>query len=526
MQHYLIPHAIEQSAERYPDHEALRCQGQSLTYAELESGSNKLARLLIDQGVRKRDRVGVYLNKSLETIVAIYGIMKTGAAYVPMDPLAPLSRLIFILNDCDIRHVVSHPPKLSTLIEMVAAESPLDCVIGVPPQADLAVRAFAWDAVNDMPDTKLQSVNLMEHDLAYIMYTSGSTGAPKGMMHTHYSGLSYAKMSAKVYGVNHTDRLSNHSPLHFDMSTFDYFTGPLMGATTIVIPEGYTKLPASLSKLIEDERITIWYSVTSALVQLLLRGVLEQRDLSALRWVNFGGEPFPPQHLYALMKLIPNARFSNVYGPAEVNQCTYYHVPSGNPDNNDSVPIGGIWENAEGLVADENDHIVADGEVGELLVRTPTMMKGYWKRADLNERAFYRRPVFAGYDDIFYRTGDLVQMQRDGNYRFLGRKDRQIKTRGYRVELDEIENVLSSHPAIAENAVYGIPNDEGGQDIAAAVILKISMDITTADLKNYLSDLVPHYAVPVQITPMIEFPRTGSGKIDRRALQTLAQERS
>jgi acyl-coenzyme A synthetase/AMP-(fatty) acid ligase len=296
----------------------------------------------------------------------------------------------------------------------------------------------------------------------------------------------------------------------------------LSGATTVIIPEAYTKLPASLSKLIQDERLTIWYSVPFALIQLLLRGALESRDLSSLRWILFGGEPFPPKHLRALMQRLPQARFSNVYGPAEVNQCTYYHLNPISEDSNESIPIGVVWNNAEGLVLDNQDNVVLPGEIGELVVRTPTMMKGYWARPDLNQKAFYRRPVFDQYEDIFYRTGDLVQQQADGNYRFLGRKDRQIKTRGHRVELDEVENLLSTHSQIEEAAVYAVPDDEGSLRLEGAVLLRNNSECTEADLKKHLTGLLPAYAVPAKIQVVTEFPRTTSGKIDRRALQERA----
>jgi amino acid adenylation domain-containing protein len=518
---YLIPHILDSAAERYPEHEAMRFLGQALTYSQWAGRANALARLLVDQGVQRGDRVGIFLNKSLESAVALYGIMKAGAAYVPLDPSAPPARLAFVVRDCGIRILISQPAKLAALRELSGMDTGLECIIGVPPVEDSSLRTIPWDEVGFTGEAGLRLVQT-EDDLAYIMYTSGSTGTPKGIMHTHASGLSYARLSAELYGVTHADRLSNHSPLHFDMSTFDYFSGPLAGATTVIIPEAYTKLPASLSKLIQDERLSIWYSVPFALIQLLLRGALESRDLSSLRWVLFGGEPFPPKHLRALMQRLPQARFSNVYGPAEVNQCTYYHVETVSEEPSESIPIGVVWDNAEGLVLDSQDRQVTPGEVGELVVRTPTMMRGYWSRPDLNQKAFYRRPVFNLYEDVFYRTGDLVQQMEDGNFRFLGRKDRQVKTRGYRVELDEIENSLSAHEQVEENAVYAVPDEEGSARIEAAVLLKNQSGCTEADLKRYLTGLLPWYAVPGKILLVSEFPRTTSGKIDRRALQERA----
>jgi amino acid adenylation domain-containing protein len=512
---YLLPHILDQGADRYPDHEAMRFNGQALTYAEWHRRAGNLARVLAEQGVRRGDRVGVYLHKCLETAVAIYGIWKAGAAYVPLDPLAPLARLTFALNDCGVRHLITQPAKLET-VKQLLPQTQVECVIGVA--GEVSARTISWAEV-ERGAQPAPDVLMMEDDLAYVMYTSGSTGTPKGLMHTHASGLSYARLSAQQYAVSHTDRLGNHSPLHFDMSTFEYFTGPMCGATTIIIPEPVTKLPASLSKLIETERLTIWYSVTTAIVQMVLRGALPQRDLSALRWINYGGEPFPPQKLRELQKLVPHAQISNVYGPAEVNQCTYYTVPPLAEGYDESIPIGYVWADSEGLLLGEDDQPVAAGEIGELVMRTPTMMRGYWGRPDLNAKAFFRRRVFDHYEDVFYRTGDLMKVDAEGLLRFYGRKDRQIKTRGYRVELDEVETALSLHPAVGECAAYAVPDDEGGQLVEAAIIVKKDHSTTEGELKSEVALRLPPYAVPYKIRLLDDFPRTGTGKIDRRALR-------
>jgi amino acid adenylation domain-containing protein len=520
---YLLSHLIDCSAERFPDKVALRFNGASLTYAEWVRRANNLAHALRERGVKRGDRVAVYLNKSFETAIAIYGIWKAGAAYVPFDPLAPTSRLTFVTNDCGIRHIVSHEAKRDGVKNLIAAGGGIKHILGIDSMQNNIDRSdvvcASWNEINARNEAA-PSVRLTEQDLAYVMYTSGSTGAPKGLMHTHYSGMSYAKLSAHTYDVNHTDIISNHNALHFDMSTFDLFTSPLCGATTVIIPEALTKLPASLSKLIQDERISIWYSVPFALIQLLLRGALNQRDCSSLRWVTYGGEPFPPKHLRALQRLWQHARFSNVYGPAEVNQCTYYHLPPLADDFDESIPLGVMWDDSEGLIVDDNDAPVAVGEIGELLVRAPTMMRGYWNRPDLNERAFFQQTICGNFDATFYRTGDLVYMHEDGNMRFIGRKDRQVKTRGFRVELDEVEKSLSQHESIEECAVFAIPDEESNNLIHAAVILRDNViGVDEAALKQHLLDLVPWYAVPTKIVIRENFPRTGSGKIDRKALK-------
>ena len=518
---YLLPQAVDRAAQRDPGHEAMRFAGATLTYGELAARSDRLARTLADQGVARGDRVALLLDKGLDCAVAIHGIMKAGAAYVPLDPSAPSQRHAFITRDCGIRHLVTNPRRLDAVRRLLAERVPVECAIGLEPSDNLPVRAVSWTEVETAPAVA-PNAGTIEQDLAYILYTSGSTGVPKGVMHTHRSALSFAEIAARTYGLRAEDRLSNHAPLHFDLSTLDYFGAAVAGATTIIIPEAYTKLPASLSKLMEDERLTVLYAVPFALVQLALHGALERRDLAALRWVLFGGEPFPPKHLRALMTSLPGARFSNVYGPTEVNGVTYYIVPPLPAGSDEPIPIGVPYDNVELLIVDDEDRPVERGEPGHLLVRSPTMMRGYWSRADLNARAFYRRPAFGVYEDVFHRTGDMVRVLPDGNLAFLGRRDRQIKARGYRVELDEVEAALLTHAAVEAAAVFPVAEANGGTAIGAAVVLRAGAAATQEELVRHAAAQLPAYALPERITVLAEFPRTSTDKIDRLRLEAMA----
>lgn len=526
---FLIHQTIDKSASRFPEKEAFRFRDESICYQELAQKTNQLAHALRNLGVKKGDRVGIYLHKSLECAIAIHGIMKAGAAYVPLDPIAPLDRIGDIIQDCTITHIVTNDAMRQQIERLSSMSLGLTCVVGLSElvasvEAQHSPVTISWADVSAQATT-LPDVSIMEQDLAYIIYTSGSTGTPKGIMHTHASGLAYARMAAELYNLTPDDRLSNFPPLHFDQSTFDYFSGPLVGATTVIIPEEHTKLPASLSQLIEDERLTIWYSVPFALIQLLLRGVLHERDLTSLRWIIYGGEPFPIKHLRALQALLPNAQFSNNFGPAETNQCTYYTLPQLVADNDDPIPIGQICPNMSSLIVDENDDPVSVQEVGELLVRSPTMMQGYWNRPERNARAFYQKEDVGGLVERYYRTGDLVRYGEDGLLYFLGRKDRQIKSRGYRIELDEIEAALLTHPAVEECAVFPVHDQDGNNLIRAAAILKPEMNASQGMLLKHLGQRLPAYAVPISLDLVDTFPRTTSNKIDRRALQKAAVEK-
>ncbi|MBE0411263.1 MAG: AMP-binding protein [Anaerolineales bacterium] len=387
---YLISQAVTHTTEKTPDLEAIRFSGQSMTYGMLESRSNSLARVLVENDIRRGDRVGIYMNKSLETVIAMYAIMKAGGAYVPLDPLAPVNRTAFVIKDCGIRHVVSNDTKVDSLRKILSDESPMEHLLGVTPQTDFQANCIPWEELASAPDHPL-SLNLTEQDLAYILYTSGSTGNPKGIMHTHRSGLSFAEWAADEYQLTQLDRVSNHAPLHFDLSTFDYFATAISGGCTVIIPEALTKFPANLSRLIESERITVWYSVPFALIQLLERGDLTSHDTSALRWILFAGEVFPTKHLRALMNQLPDVRFSNLFGPTETNVCTYYHLDGLPQDNDETIPIGKACTNIEDLVVDTNDRPVEPGEVGELLIRGGVVMKGYWGQPEKLTAGRYRK---------------------------------------------------------------------------------------------------------------------------------------
>ncbi len=520
----LIHHYVDVWAERSPQNVAAAFVDERLSYTQLSRLSNQLAHILIGRGVSRWDRVGIYMDKSLYTPVAMYGIMKAGAAYVPLDPSAPPERTAGVIADCGITHVISARNKLARLHSLEQSGTVLNTVIGPTPEqasqraAGATFSCIGWDEVMSSEFTALPPVKILSSDLAYIIYTSGSTGRPKGIMHTHASGLAFARWAASEYTLGADDRLSNHAPLHFDLSIFDFFAAAVSGARTVVIPEDYTKLPASYSQMLVDQGITVLFTVPFALVQLLLRGMLGQRDLSALRWVLFGGEPFAPRHLHDLMQALPGPRYDNMYGPAEVNGVTHHTLP-GPPPDDQAIPIGPISQISECLIVDADNQPVAQGEIGELLVRSPTMMRGYWNRPDLNAKAFHRVQALPEYELVYYRTGDLVRDTGDGQLMFAGRKDRQIKVRGYRVELDEIETALLSNPQVEEGAVISVPDIEGSQQIRAFAILKGGAEADDRALMSHLKDRLPWYAAPAQVTLTENFPRTTTGKIDRTTLR-------
>lgn len=520
---FLLTHLVDRAAERVPDNDAASFGDSSLSWAELSAASARVASSLHALGVRRGDCVGILARKGLISPVAIHGILRAGAAYVPIDPFAPVARQELIVRDCGIRHIVADATAAPVLRRLTEAGVSLTGLVG-PKGSDVpGVECVSWDDVDAAPPLSADP-DTIELDLAYVLYTSGSTGVPKGVTHTHRSALSFAEVAARTYGFGPEDRLTNHAPLHFDLSTMDYFSAAVAGATTVVVSEAHTRFPASLSTLLEEQRVTVLYVVPLVLTHLLVNGALEQRDLSRLRWVLFGGEPFPTPTLREVMRALPDARFSNVYGPTEVNGVTYWNVPPLRDDDDRPIPIGGPFENVQMRIVDPGGAPVADGEPGELLVRTPSMMVGYWGRPDLDGSAFERVMRAEGaVEEVFHRTGDLVRRRDDGTLAFLGRKDRQIKSRGYRVELDEVEAAFAGHPAVVASAAYGVAADDGSQRIHAAVTLRDPALATSSELMRYAGDVLPRYALPDRLSILEAFPRTSSGKIDRLALRDRAE---
>lgn len=506
---FLVHSPVPHFARLTPDHPALSLQGASLSYAELDRASNQLAGALLRHGLEPRDRVGIFMHKSLELGVAIYAILKAGGAFVPLDPFLPVERLAFILRDCGIRQLISSDA-LSHRLNQLEPSHPLH-LYGVG--AETPFPSVPWDEVYGLAEVAPEA-RLIDQDLAYLMYTSGSTGEPKGMMHTHLGSVSYARWGARHVGLGPGDRVASHAPLHFDLSIFDFFSTAQAGGTVVLVPEPVTKFPASWTRYIQDEGITVVFTVPHTLVDMLERGAMDQRDLSSLRWILFGGEPFPPKHLRALMDALPGVRFTNVYGPAEAPSCTCYDVPPLPPGSDEPIPIGTVSENSADLILGEDDRECPVGEPGELCIRSSTLTRGYWNRPDLNERVFLRRPGFGPFPDVYFRTGDVVVRDEEGLLHFLGRKDRMVKTRGHRVELADVEAALTSHPAVLEAAAFVVPDGRGSRDIEASVTLRSGAVSDASDLLRHARTRLPGYAVPRRITILDDLPRTSSGKVD------------
>jgi amino acid adenylation domain-containing protein len=527
---YLLHQFLGASARRSPEKTAVISGEQSLSYEALDALTNQLAGMLQARGVAPGDRVGIYVSKSLASVVSVFAILKAGACYVPLDPGAPAQRLAYIIRDSGITTLLTSAAKVAGIQAMFPHDCPLRTVVlvdcdlpaerrpttaSVPPD----VTVVSWNEVVAWPAVPLPENLAIETDTAYILYTSGSTGTPKGVMISHRNSLTFVNWAAECVGLTAADRVSSHAPLHFDLSIFDIFSSCRAGATTILVPEGSATFPVQLTKLIEHERITVWYSVPSVLTLLVLYGQLTAHDLSCLRAIIFAGEVFPVKYLRQLMTPLPQARYLNWYGPTETNVCTSYEVPLLDPERTTPIPIGKACANTEVFaVNNTGEKVTRPDESGELYVRGPSLMQGYWGHPEKTAKVLIRNPFQPHFHELVYRTGDIVTLDADGNYLYLGREDGMIKTRGYRVELGEIEAVLYGHPAIREVAVLPVPDEVLGNRLRAVISLYEGALLTREQVLAFCNQQLPHYMVPDAIEFREALPKTSTGKTDRVSL--------
>ncbi|MGE3283106.1 MAG: amino acid adenylation domain-containing protein [Alphaproteobacteria bacterium] len=501
---------LRESARQFPERIAVEePDGCSIRYAQLDSISDSIRDRLVDHGVAAGDRVGLYLEKSLASVAAIFGILKCGAAYVPVDPHAPVERNRYIFADCSVRVVVTDSARAEKL--------------RAPDQEGLAFRdliCYTPEELNSpivmMAGTVECTESPADEPLAYILYTSGSTGRPKGVMHSHRTALSFIDWCSEEFSPVPEDRFSSHAPFHFDLSIFDLFASIKHGAAVVLIGEELGKQPMRLAPVIAESRISVWYSTPSILRLLTEFGRLEKLDLSRLRLLLFAGEIFPMKHLAALHRLMPHPRYYNLYGPTETNVCTFFKADGKLIETRERpLPIGLVCSGDEALVVDVADKPVEEGQDGELLIRGGSVMLGYWNLKEQNERAFYIDAV----GQAWYRTGDIVREQEKGVYIYLGRRDRMVKRRGFRVELGEIETALNNHPDVMEAAVIAKSDSDGQVSVEAFLAWSAASEPSILQLKKYCTGALPAYMAPDRFRFLPSLPKTSTDKVDYQKLK-------
>jgi len=535
MQH--LSQLLELAAARRPDHVALEDEhGRTLTYAALLHGADRLATRLARWGAGRGDRVGLWLPKSLEAVTAVHGILHSGAAYVPVDPTGPAARAVTIFAASGVKAVVVSSSLAPALRAAWPGHGPLPRLIKVDEPECSPTSAepsrdddpALWPTIgNDALWSEIEADDAPAplppdrdpEDLAYILFTSGSTGQPKGVMLSHANAFTFLDWCQETLGPwNPDDRFSSHAPLHFDLSVFDLYVACRNAVTLVLIGESLAKEPALLGDFLAQRRISVWYSAPSILALLAEHGGLDRQGMVAPRLVLFAGEVFPIGPLRGLRRLWPDARLWNLYGPTETNVCTAQSIPAVIPDDRIApYPIGSVCPPLSARVVDEEGRDVPAGTLGELVIAGPGVMRGYFGQAELTAQAFFTDNE----GPRWYRTGDLVVDSGDGCFHFHGRRDRMVKKRGYRIELGEIEAVLYRHPGVERAAVVARSGD-AGVTITAFVALKPDQKRSIIALKRHCTEYLPPYMVPDTITFVASLPATSTDKIDYQRLGAMA----
>lgn len=497
----------------------------NLSYEQLELSSNRLARALRQVGCREGDRVCLFTPKTTSAITAMLAVLKAGCVYVPVDVEGPSTRTARIVGAAEPRAVLLGGRAAGMLEESLqdAALAGRVAVVALDREADESRGAELsradWEGESPRPLPTKGSGD----DPAHILFTSGSTGVPKGVVITHSNVIAFVEWAVSHFGLGPRDRISGHPPLHFDLSTSDIYGAQASGAQLHLVPASSNLLPHKLAQFIRDAELTQWFSVPSTMTYMARLDTFGHGDFPSLERVLWCGEVLPTPTLIHWMERLPDVRFTNLYGPTEATIASSYHPVERRPlDPAEAIPIGRPCPGEELLLLDSELRSVPPGESGDLYIAGCGLSPGYWRDEDATRAAFIADPRTPGSGARIYRTGDLARLGDDGLLYFLGRADTQIKSRGYRIELGEIESALHAIDDLRESAVVALLA-EGfeGWTICCAYVAAASGEVEPKGVREALRRSLPSYMLPSRWLALPELPKNPNGKIDRPRLREL-----
>lgn len=491
---------LKYSATHYPDKIAFCDEEGSITFSELLQKAYAVSSEIIEKFGTQRNRpIAVYMHRSVDCIVAFMGIVCSGNFYCPLDTGSPLPRVFSILNTLNPCCIIYNSKTQTSILEFgqfqtLSLEDSLQVTLS--PKAQIAFR------------------DVLDCDPLYVLFTSGSTGLPKGVVISHKSVIDYTEWLFETFHFNNQTVFANQAPLFFDNSILDIYSTLKNAAQTVIVPEHFFTFHKNLFEFLNFHKVNTLFWVPSALISVANSDILSKVKLQFLERVLFCGEVMPNKQLNIWRKFYPDVLYANLYGPTEITDvCTYYIVDRAFTDD-EPLPIGIPCRNTDILVLNEEDHLVSEDEVGELCVRGTCLSLGYYGDFEKSNKVFIQNPLNSCYRDLIYRTGDLVKYNEFGELIYICRKDYQIKHQGHRIELGEIETAVSGLDGILHNcAIY----DE--QAKAILLFCVVLPDITEKNIFQSLRKSLPRYMLPSKILLIDHFPMTPNGKIDRRALK-------
>ncbi len=469
---------FHKQCQHLPDNIAFIELNRQLSYNQVLQRVNRLNSVLSTEP-KDIQRVAIALDRGIEAAIAILSVLNHGSCYIPLDLKNPEHRLRYIIEDADVQTVIGKG----------------DC----PAWLDNTALWIDIDQLRTEIPSSIPQAQIKPESLAAILYTSGSTGNPKGVALSHLAMTNFSEWAAATFKISTQDQIASLAPFHFDLSVFDLFSSLSRGATVHFVPGNLTMSPSRLTSWLQHQHISVWYTVPSILSFIALKGALADTPLPDLKTILFAGEVFPTPDLIKLCQLMPNVDFFNLYGPTETNVCCYWPVNRNRLQANQAIPIGLPACNSELSIV---------SSTSELIVKSSNNLAGYWRQGGL-----VPAPLSKGY----YHTGDHVTMNEFGEYCYHGRLDRMLKCSGYRVEPAEIEQQIRHCDGVEHCAVIGISDKTSGQRPAAALVLK--PDAVLADIVKNLRLKLPAYMQPSKFVVLNSLPYFANGKIDYPTLR-------
>lgn len=496
----LVTDYLDESSRTYPDRTAFIDDHSSLSFADLRHRARCVASAVLSFGLRKSP-VMICMEKGVDMVTAFLGVAESGNFYTPVDASMPAARVDKILATLE--------PKLIIVSDgydrLVAQTSYTGPVISFDECIEFNI---------DEASIERALAQTIDSDLLYVLFTSGSTGIPKGVAISHRSVIDYVEWVRDTFDITSQTVFGNQAPFYFDNSILDIYTTLCSGACTYVIPKRLFSYPVPLLKDLVSHGVNTIFWVPSALCYVANFKALNKVDLSQLKKILFCGEVMPNKQLNAWRRAVPNALFANLYGPTEITDVCAYYIVDREFDDADPLPIGKPCRNTDILVLNERDELVGVDEVGELCVRGNSLALGYYNNSEKTAEAFTQNPLQNAYPERIYRTGDLVKYNDRGEIMYLSRKDSQIKIHGRRVELGEIETAAAAQEGIQISCCLF---DEARQQIVLVYVGKASQEYISEEL----SKLIPEYMIPGRFISLDVMPMNLNGKIDRVKLRDL-----
>lgn len=521
---YLIHHMLRASSEQFPEKEALVHKDQRLSYETLSARVDALAQGLIDLGIQRGDRVGIFLETSVEQVVSIFGTSRAQGVFVPMHHSLKPEQVGHIIGDCEISALITTPDRLHELHDVLQTLPSVKVVIAVGDAigTELSIPVFEFNDLIINPRDQVLCDVTVEKDLGAILYTSGSTGRPKGVMLSHDNVIAGAAIVSEYLSITDQDRLLAALPFSFDAGMNQLTTAIQQGGTLVLVNFRFAR---EIVRALKAERITglggvppLWNLLVQA------NSTLAKTDLPDLRYITNTGGAMPQKTLAGLRSALPDTLVVLMYGLTEAFRSTY--LPPAELDHR-PTSMGKAIPNTEILVVDPDGNLCGPGEVGELVHHGPTVSLGYWGHEELTNKVLRPHPQpppgTAANVRVCY-SGDMVRRDEDGFLYFVGRRDNLIKTSGFRVSPNEVEDSIFQTGRIQEAAVVGVPDEMLGQSIAAFVVAKDGDPVTEAELLAECASAVPRHMVPKTVEFLPVLPKTSSGKVNYSALRQRAEE--